>query len=41
MANYRRHDPKSPYLIGGPMPDEVIHDADQVSWIDNQISMFD
>ena len=41
MANYRRHDPKSPYLIGGPMPGEVIHDADQVSWIDNQISMFD
>ena len=40
-ANYRRHDPKSPYLTGGPLPDEVIHDANQVSWIDPQMSIFD
>ena len=41
MRNYRRHDPKSPYLIGGPMEGEVIHDAKQVSWIDPQMTVFD
>ena len=40
-ANFKRHDPRSPYLIGGLIPGEVIHDAEQVSWIDNQLSIFD
>ncbi len=39
--NFRRHDPKSPYLIGGPIPGERITDARQESWIDNQLSLFD
>lgn len=40
-ANYKMHDPDSPYLIGGPMEGEVIHDAKQVSWIERQMSIFD
>lgn len=40
-ANRRRHDPNSPFLLGGPTPDDVVRDARQVSWIDPQISMFD
>lgn len=35
--NMRRHNPKSPFLIGGSMPDDVIHDAVQKSWIDRQM----
>ena len=37
----RRHDPASPFLIGGPTPDDVVHEAKQASWIDGQVSMFD
>ena len=37
--NMRRHDPKSPFLIGGPMPGDVIHEAEQKSWIDPQIRL--
>lgn len=40
-ANFRMHDPESPYLIGGPVKGEVIHDAHQVSWIEHQMSIFD
>ena len=39
-ANCRRHDPASPYLVGGPIEGEVIHQARQVSWIDRQLSLF-
>ncbi|MDY6322646.1 MAG: hypothetical protein SPL30_07040 [Succinivibrio sp.] len=39
-ANFRRHDPASPYLIGGPIPGEIIKDADQVSWRDSSLSLF-
>lgn len=35
------HDPKSPFLIGGPRADDEIHDVIQKSWIDNQMSIFD
>ena len=35
-----RHDPKSPLLVGHPGPGDVIHEADQVSWIDRQMRMF-
>lgn len=41
LENYRHHDPLSPYLIGGPMPGEKIHNARQTSWIDNQMSLND
>lgn len=32
--NFRRHDPASPYLTGGPIKGEIISDARQESWID-------
>lgn len=35
------HDPASPYLIGGPLPEDIIHEADQKSWKDPQMSIFD
>ena len=38
-ANMKRHDPKSPFLIGGAMPGDIIHIADQKSWIDGQMSL--
>lgn len=31
-ANLRRHDPRSPFLIGGPLPGDTIHQAAQKSW---------
>lgn len=39
--NFAMHDPKSPFLIGGPMPDDIIHMASQKSYIDRQMSIFD
>jgi hypothetical protein len=38
-TNMRKHDPKSPFLIGGNMPGDVIHEAKQKSWIDGQIEL--
>jgi hypothetical protein len=40
-ANMRRHDPASPFLVGGYREDDIIHDVPQQSWIDRQISLFD
>ena len=40
IRNIRTHDPKSPFLVGTLHDDEVIHQAEQVSWIDNQLSFF-
>ena len=38
--NYRFHDPKSPFLIGGSLPwDAEVHEAEQHSWIDGQITL--
>lgn len=48
-ANYDRktveqnrmlHNPESPFLIGGPHEADTIKEADQHSWINNQISLF-
>jgi hypothetical protein len=36
--NLRRHDPTSPFLIGGPQPGDVIRDAKQTSWVTEQLS---
>lgn len=33
------HDPNSPFLIGHAMPGDVVHDAVQVSFRDNQLKM--
>ncbi len=37
--NMRRHDPNTPFLIGNIMSDDVVHDAKQSSWIDNQLRL--
>ena len=37
--NMRRHDPQSPFLIGGSMPGDVIHEAKQESWLDLQMRL--
>lgn len=39
--NMSMHDPDSAFLIGGPEEDDKIHEAEQVSWKDNQMSIFD
>ena len=39
MENMKRHDPKSPFLIGGATSEDVIHEAGQKSWIDKQLRM--
>ena len=36
LARSRLHDPKSPFLIGGYMDGDQIHDVPQRSWIDGQ-----
>ncbi len=39
--NMARHDPRSPFLIGGFLPGDCVTDARQQSWKDEQISLFD
>ena len=39
--NMRQHDPQSPFLIGHSLPGDVIHQAQQESWVENQLSLFD
>ena len=36
LVNSRRHDPKSPFLIGGYRDGDRIHDVPQESWADGQ-----
>lgn len=38
--NMRKHDPISPFLLGKSMPGDVIHEAQQRSWIDRQMRLF-
>lgn len=38
--NIARHDPESPFLIGGSMPNDRIIKADQYSYADGQLSLF-
>jgi len=38
--NMRKHDPLSPFLLGKSMPGDVIHEAQQKSWIDRQMRLF-
>lgn len=40
-GNLRRHDPDSPFLIGYEMPGDRVHQAEQRSWLDDQISMIE
>lgn len=37
--NMKKHNPKSPFLIGESMPEDVIHEAVQKSWIDRQLRL--
>ena len=39
--NRARHDPASPFLIGGPEPGDQIHMAVQERWLDPQLSMLE
>lgn len=39
--NYVNHNPHSPFLIGNLHPEDVIHDAEQKSWVDGQMRLFD
>ena len=39
--NRRLHDPASPFLIGGYREGDRIHDVEQNSWIDPQMTLFD
>ena len=38
--NMSRHDPNSPFLIGGSLPDDIVRNAEQHSYIDEQLSLF-
>ena len=38
--NMKKHNPSSPFLIGGSLPGDVIHQARQKSWLDKQIRFF-
>ena len=31
--NMKKHDPKSPFLTGNSLSDDVIHEAEQKSWL--------
>ena len=33
----KRHDPRSPFLLGQSRPEDIIHEAKQESWIDGQM----
>ena len=37
--NMRKHNPASPFLIGGHMPGDIVREAKQESWIDRQIRL--
>lgn len=41
VENMRSHDVNSPMLIGNVGPDDVIKEAEQKSWRDGQMSLFD
>lgn len=38
--NMKNHDPASPFLLGGYLPGDQIHEARQESWLDDQMSLF-
>ena len=38
--NYRKHDPAAPFLIGGSLPDDILHDAHHTSWMTGQLTLF-
>lgn len=38
--NLKKHNPNSPFLIGGNLADDIVKDAKQESYIDGQITLF-
>ena len=38
--NRKRHDPASPFLLGGEEPGDRVRDAEQESWIERQVSLW-
>ena len=40
IRNMRQHDPESPFLIGGPLPGDIVRDAKQKTWASGQMSLF-
>ncbi len=40
-ANCAAHDPTSPFLVGHARPEDRVHQAQQESWRDAQLSLFD
>lgn len=40
INNMKLHNPKSPFLVGGSMDGDIIKDAKQESFIDNQMTLF-
>ena len=40
-GNMKRHDPKSPFLLGHTEPGDAVHEAEQKSWIDHQMRLTD
>jgi DNA repair photolyase len=37
LRNMNLHDPESPFLVGKGMPEDLVHQAKQKSWIDRQM----
>lgn len=37
--NLKKHNPKSPFLLGERMPGDILHEASQKSWINRQIRL--
>jgi DNA repair photolyase len=40
-ANMKKHNPKSPFLLGNMQEGDVVHEAKQKSWLDGQMSLLD
>ena len=39
MRNFKLHDPKSPFLIGGSQPGDMVHQAEQKSFVNGQMTL--
>lgn len=39
--NMKKHNSESPFLLGNSMPGDIVHEAQQKSWINGQLTMFE
>jgi hypothetical protein len=37
--NMQKHNPNSPFLLGNSMPEDIVHEAKQKSWLDGQLCL--